>query len=332
MFDFASSPLLALRTPGERRFRLFFDFVVLWVIAIAVPFLSAFVPGAAATLILGVNGLVGLINDALSEGLSGGAGSIDREAFTALTKQITESEGYRIVELFGAAWTVAAAVFVCLAVERRSLATMGIVKKGSVKRYGIGALLGVLLCTVTVLLSCLTRASSFNGWTGNANYLLILFYLLGYIIQGAAEEVLYHGLFLTTLARRMRWLPSVLVSALFFCFMHATNDGVTVLSLLNVYLFGVFLGLFVIRTGSVIGASALHAAWNFTEGQIFGCSVSGFQSPAGLFGITADASRAATNGGAFGPEGGLSATMVLMLALFAVLFLPSFGKKRQNTP
>ncbi len=332
MFDFSSSPLLARRTSGERRFRLLFDFVILWAIALFVPLLTGFVPGMLASFLLGGNGMLKILNDALSAGLSGGAGTVDSDAYRALSEQITAGTGYRIAELFGEAWTVAIVIFVCVVIQRRSLATMGIEKRGAAGRYGIGLLFGVLLCSATVLIACLSRASTFEGYVGGSGVLLPLFVLLGYVIQGAAEEILFHGFFMTTLARRFRWLPSVLISALFFSLLHVTNAGVTMLSLLNVFLFGVFLGLFTIRTGSVIGACALHTAWNVTEELVFGCSVSGFSPISGLFRVTTDASRSVTNGGAFGPEGGLAATMVLMLALIAVLFLPSFGKKRQKTP
>ena len=332
MFDFSSSPLLARRTSGERRFRLLFDFLILWAIAIFVPFFIAMIPGMLATFLLGGNAMLKILNDAFASGLSGGAGTIDGDAYRALSEQITASAGYRIAELFGQAWTVAISVFVCLVIQRRSLATMGIEKRGAAKHYGVGLVLGVLLCAATVLVACLSRASTFDGYDGSSGFLLPFFVLLGYLIQGAAEEILFHGFFMTTLVRRFRWLPSVLVSALFFSLLHAVNDGVTMLSLLNVFLFGVFLGLFTIRTGSVLGACALHAAWNVTEGLVFGCSVSGFPAISGLFRVTSDATRSVTNGGAFGPEGGLAATMILMLALIAVLFLPSFGKKRRETP
>ncbi len=332
MFDFSSSPLLARRTSGERRFRLWVELLLAYLIAIFIPLFAGFVPGVAATLILGFNGMIGLFNDALSSGMAGGAGTIDREAFNALSQSIAESDGYRLAELFGEAWVIAAAIFVCLVFHRRSLATMGIEKKGALKKYGLGLLFGAFLCSATVLLSVATRASTFDGLSDNVSYTLLIFFLVGFVIQGAAEEILIHGLLLTSLARGMRWLPAVLLSALTFAFLHAANGGVTLLSLLNVFLFGVFIGLFVLRTGSVIGAAALHTAWNFTEGHIFGCRVSGFPAATGLFNVTADASRASTNGGAFGPEGGLAATMVLMLALIAVLFLPSFGKKSRETP
>lgn len=327
MYDFSSSPLLLRRSPHERPFGLFTDLLILWAIAFFVPILVQIIPGSIATVILGINALAPLMGDAAT---AGGA-TIDYDAFRAVTEAIAESEGYRLVRLFGGAWTIAIALFVCLAIQRRSLATMGVERRGAMKRYACGFLLGALLCSATVLVLFLTRAATFEGRSDNPQILFLVFVFFGYLIQGAAEELLIHGLFMTTLARHFRWLPSVLFSALFFALMHAVNDGVTLLSLLNVFLFGVFLGLFVLRTGSVFGAAAIHAAWNYVEGQVFGCSVSGFPSYSSLFGVASDASRAVTNGGEFGPEGGLAATMILMLALIAVLFLPSFKKTRKPT-
>ena len=332
MFDFSSSPLLTLRTPGERTFRLFALLLIHWGIAFIVPVVVGVIPGTIASLILGLNGFMKLFGDAMSQGLSGGSGTLDSEAIRALSESISATKGYRIAELFGSAWSIAVAIFFCLAIQRRSLATIGLEKRDAAKRYGIGFLFGAVLCSLVILLSCLSRASTFVGFNSDVDVLFLFFILIGYVIQGAAEELLIHGLFMTALFRNVRWLPAVLISALLFSVLHAANAGVTVLSILNVFLFGVFLGLYVIRTGSVVGATAIHAAWNFAEGQIFGCPVSGFASFSGLFTVTSDASRSVTNGGAFGPEGGLAATMVLMLALIAVIFLPPFRKKDQPEP
>lgn len=331
MFDFSSSPLLARRTPGERRFRLFADVLIVWAIVYAAQLFAGLVPGMLATVILGLNGFSRIISEGIGAASTEGAAALNREAAIELAEKISGSEAYRIAEHFGQAWAIAAALFVCLSIQRRSLATMGIEKRGAAKRCVFGFLLGAALCGATVLVSVVFRAATFEGLSPDVDYLVVVFSFFGYLIQGAAEELLIHGLFMTDLARRFRWLPSVLFSSLMFALLHVFNNGVTLLSLLNVFLFGVFLGLFVIRTGSVLGAAALHAAWNYTEGRVFGCAVSGFASPTSLFTVTADAGRTATNGGTFGPEGGLAATMVLMLCLIAVLFIPSFKKKDRPT-
>lgn len=326
MYDFSSSPLLLRRDPGERPTRLISDLLLPFAIVLFVPLLVSLVPGSIATVILGINALAPFMESA-----GYAAGGIDYEAFRAVSDAITGSAGYRLVTLFGEAWTIAISLFVCLAVQRRSLATIGVERRRAPLRYAVGLILGALLCSAAVLVLCLSRAATFGGRSGDLGVFYLVFVFFGYLIQGAAEELLYRGLLLTSLARRFRWLPSVLFSALFFALMHAVNVGATLLSLLNVFLFGVFLGLFVLRTGSVIGAAALHAAWNFVEGHVFGCAVSGVSSATSIFSVTLDAGRESTNGGAFGPEGGLAATMVLMVALIAVLFLPSFRKKSAPT-
>ena len=326
MYDFSSSPLLLRRSPGERPTRLISDLLLPFAIALFVPILVSLVPGLIATVILGINALAPFMESAGYP-----AGGIDYEAFRAVSDAITGSAGYRLVTLFGGAWTVAITLFVCLTVQRRSLATIGIERRRAPLRYAVGFLLGALLCSASVLILCLSRAATFGGRSGDLGIFYLVFVFFGYLIRGAAEELLFHGLLLTSLARRFRWLSSVLFSALFFALMHAVNVGATVLSLLNVFLFGVFLGLFVLRTGSVIGAAALHAAWNYFEGHVFGCAVSGFPSATSIFSVALDAGRETTNGGALGPEGGLAVTMILMIALIAVLFLPAFKKKSLPT-
>ena len=334
VYDFSSSPLLDRRSPGERRTRVGTDLLILFGITLFATLIVGYIPGTVAVMIFGFNAFSAMLGDPAARS----AGFVfDSEEFAELIGTISESEGYRIAEAFGGAWTTALALFVLLAVQRRSLATAGIERRGAVKRCALGFLLGAALCSATVFVSCLSHASTFEGFSGGGAPLYVILTLFGYFIQATAEELLIHGFFLTSNVRRFGWLQSVLLSALLFTFLmhppYATTKGVTLLSLLNVFLFAVFLGLFVIRTGSVFGAAAFHAAWSFTEGQIFGCPVKGIPSlsPFGLFTVTSDAGRGVTNGGAFGPEGGLAATMILMLALTAVLFFPSF-KKKDETP
>ena len=76
--------------------------------------------------------------------------------------------------------------------------------------------------------------------------------------------------------------------------------------------------------------AALHSAWNFAQGNLFGIPVSGLTgSPSPL---TATLSDGLTwvSGGDFGIEGGLAATAVLLLGCGIVLLLPT--KSREVGP
>ena len=89
------------------------------------------------------------------------------------------------------------------------------------------------------------------------------------------------------------------------------------------FLFGVLASLYVLRRGNLWGACAIHSMWNFAQGNLFGAAVSGNRSGPSLLRAEAIASGSASlwNGGAFGPEGGLAVTLVLLAGIAVLLFL-----------
>jgi hypothetical protein len=73
-----------------------------------------------------------------------------------------------------------------------------------------------------------------------------------------------------------------------------------------------------VLTGRLWFPIGLHAAWNFTEGSLFGMSVSGYNTEPGLLAGTLKGSVILT-GGAFGPEASIFAVAVCLAV--AVLLL-----------
>jgi hypothetical protein len=107
----------------------------------------------------------------------------------------------------------------------------------------------------------------------------------------------------------------VTVSSLLFGLAHTLNPNVTVLGVLNLSLFGAFLGLLALATGGLWGACAWHALWNWTNSSLFGLSDSGGPlRPALLISVKPGGASIIT-GGAFGPDGGLIETLVLLIGV-----------------
>ena len=100
-----------------------------------------------------------------------------------------------------------------------------------------------------------------------------------------------------------------------FAALHASNTGFSLLPFINLTLFGLLMGLYMIRGGSIWGAAALHSVWNFAEGVLGSFSVSGMKMPTYLLGFSATEGKEIFTGGAFGPEGGLGVTFVLAVSL-----------------
>lgn len=207
--------------------------------------------------------------------------------------------------------------------EKRSFASLGYEIHGAAGRYGRGLLAGVLLfggaAGLLAIFGCAAPAEG-GGITALGGVLIVF---PGWMVQGAAEEILTRGWILPVLGARYRPWLGILGSALFFAAMHGFNANLSGLALLNLALFGLFAAFYALREGSLWGISALHSAWNWIQGNFFGFEVSGSSVGGGmLFHLRASGPDWFT-GGAFGPEGGLAVTLVLLLGLTALLFWKS---------
>lgn len=145
-------------------------------------------------------------------------------------------------------------------------------------------------------------------------------------MQGLAEEVLCRSYLLNSLAVKQKAPIAVAVSAAAFSALHIANPSVTPVALINIALFGIFAGVYFWRRGSIWGVAALHTAWNFAEGNIYGINVSGIAPTVSVFSASVDNSLSIWNGGSFGAEGGLAVTVTLTLATIGACFLPHQNK------
>ncbi len=71
---------------------------------------------------------------------------------------------------------------------------------------------------------------------------------------------------MTALGNRVSTFWAVMISSVVFALLHLINGDATVLSIVQVFLLGAFLGFYVVRTNSIWGACGLHFAWNFLQG------------------------------------------------------------------
>lgn len=227
-------------------------------------------------------------------------------------------EWINILSLFLTLVIIFGAVIYCTKIEKRPISSMGFVKRGVLPEYLVGLVLGALMMGAVVLLSVLSGVVTYNG-VADFNIIVVVFYFIGYLIQGMAEETLFRGYYMVSSAKNTSLVYSLVMSSLVFAFAHFANNGVTFLGVLNVFLFGLFAGIYVLRRGSLWGIGALHASWNFTQGILFGFNVSGNTSNAGILKFTQTEGFDSLNGGAFGPEGGMFTTLVIFIAIGVLL-------------
>ena len=141
------------------------------------------------------------------------------------------------------------------------------------------------------------------------------------IRSGVVEEVLLRLVIFRLLWRAFGIWPAIGGSALLFGLLHLANpDSNLWAALCLICGEGVVIGLYLI-TGRIWASIGMHAAWNFTQGWVFGAVVSGTSDIAGGPLATRAAGGVADllSGGGFGPEASLPALIVSLLASAAFL-------------
>lgn len=141
--------------------------------------------------------------------------------------------------------------------------------------------------------------------------------LLSFLVQGPGEETLFRGWLMPALGARYRPWVGVVVSSVVFSLAHALNRGIPLLGFVNLFLFGLCAALYALREGGLWGVGAWHGVWNWTMGDLLGFTLDG--SPrVGLFRSIQIHGADVVSGGAFGPDGGLVCTAVLLTAIVVI--------------
>jgi membrane protease YdiL (CAAX protease family) len=144
---------------------------------------------------------------------------------------------------------------------------------------------------------------------------MVLLLLFGFVIQGATEEIVFRGWMLPILSTRYSLIVSVLVTSTGFGVYHLKIPGISILSFINLVLFGVFAALYVLNEGSLWGLCGLHSIWNWIQGSVYGIKVSGESLPGGsIISMEPVQNKVLFSRGAFGLEGSLIVSIVLSIA------------------
>ena len=215
--------------------------------------------------------------------------------------------------------TIAVVIFYCTKIEKRRLYTIGFRFKGAVFEYLSGIGIGLVLFSAVYGIDLLSGEFVFCGINKELPISTLLLFFFGFIIQGASEEILLRGYFFVSSAACGNVPVALFISSGLFAAMHLGNPGVSILAVFNIFLFGVFAALYFLRRGSIWGICAIHSIWNFAQGNIFGCRVSGMNFSTSI--INTVENGGIWSGGAFGPEGGLGTTVVLAIAIVIVTFM-----------
>jgi len=224
-------------------------------------------------------------------------------------------------------------------VENRPLASMGLRKQNALTRFARGLGLGLVFNAVAVYTifalggyDIATFAPAFQ--TPGALVMIALLFV-GFIIQGSAEEIMMRGWVLSAMAARFGLVIAIIVNSTVFAALHLNNEGlghINWIAMANIVLVGLFLSLYAVREGSLLGVCGFHGAWNWLLGLGFGLDVSGMKVDVPALVVDFDNKAGAADwltGSSFGPEGSLVVSVVLFIG---VLWFLRPGKKKEGKP
>lgn len=164
-------------------------------------------------------------------------------------------------------------------------------------------------------------------WHGVSARFDVIPALAGAILAAVGEELSFRGGLFRLLEESFGTTIALVASAALFGLLHALNPGATVVSTVSVALeAGGLLAAAYALTRNLWLPIGLHIGWNFTEGGIFGVSVSGGAAAKGIFSVSLVGHPLLT-GGQFGPEASIVA-IVVCLAVAAVLLALAVRKGR----
>jgi len=154
------------------------------------------------------------------------------------------------------------------------------------------------------------RANASFAWPS------LIFYLAAILLGAAGEEMIFRGYAFQLLVEKIGPYATVLPVGVIFGLAHSFNPNASGLGVLNTIIWGILLGFAFLRSRDLWLPIGLHYGWNAVL-PLFGVNLSG---------LTIDVTRyfykwdllPLWSGGAYGPEGGLLAT-VFTVSLFVAL-------------
>ena len=222
-----------------------------WLVELLV-FVTVYIIAAFGEMLILLPGELVLLNT--NTAYQDAAASGDMEQLSEVSVQIAGSDAYAVLKLFSGIAMLLVVVLFCRKFQKRSFEMIGFVKEHALREYAIGLGLGVVFAVVTGGIA--VAAGNAKLFTGTAPGMLVLF-LLGYLIQGMAEELLYRGVVERRLSLLCGSAPAIVLSAVTFGVMHWN-----VVQFLYAGILGLLLAWLLERTGFLYAPVLAHIGAN----------------------------------------------------------------------
>lgn len=258
-------------------------------------------------------GLVILLHFALGKNMLVG------EMFDAGTITLITYYGYIVI--------VGIALLYWKVIEKKPLSAMGLSKE--IGTYFIGIAVSIFLLVLSVVTIVVTGNIKYQGIFENADVFMIFLLTGGFMIQGAAEEILCRGIVLHALKEKTSLLTAVIVSTILFIIPHWSSliaGGMIygVIGVMNLILISVIFSFLTIYFKNIWAACGLHSFWNAILYSVLGLNLSGNEETVTAIFNMQSVGDNIWNGSIYGIEASVATTIVLA---FAVILFFVMGRK-----
>ena len=196
-------------------------------------------------------------------------------------------------------------------INREPFSSIGIEFNGHEDDFIFGLLIGLgLIVTgfgILIIFNFISIASL------QFSFIDQLFYLCLFAVVSLNEEIAMRGYILQNLSSSFNKYIALVMSSLVFMIMHIGNPNMSAIPLFNLFLAGLFLGIYCIHRKNLWFPIGAHFTWNYFQGPVLGFEVSGNEVNS-LFIQRLDGSDLIT-GGQFGFEGSIILTTFMIIGI-----------------
>lgn len=210
--------------------------------------------------------------------------------------------------------------------DKQLFVKLGFSRENLFKKFSFGLGFGILSIVMAYLILLLFGLIETSINTISLYHFSLYFGL--FTIVAINEEILIRGYILKNLLNSLQKYASIIISALIFTLLHSGNSDVSLISFINLFLVGIFLGIYYVSFKDLWFPIGFHFTWNFIQGPVLGFSVSGL--PVESLFIQKLTGDSTLTGGNFGLEGSLL-IMLLLIFLCMIVWYKSYQIDKKHS-
>ena len=199
--------------------------------------------------------------------------------------------------------------------------------RGKMRMMGIGWAVSAIYFLATIV--CLFLCGYYRIVTVELDVASQLSWLSLFLLVGVVEEVIFRGILFRLIADKWNIAVGLTTSSLLFGLAHLGNPGATLWAALAIALAsGWLFGMAYAYHRTIWVPIGMHWAWNYLEGGVFGCAVSGTPLDYRPLITPKISGTDLLSGGAFGPEASIIC-VALGIAISTVYTMLYVKKKKK---